>query len=168
MKENKILFGEYENYLFFKLVGETTMRNVFSLKKTIKDIDIFQFDYVIIDFSQSIYLDSTSLGIIASLGMKLNKHFGEKRIVFLGFSEELKENFFTFGFDRIVITDLELDLQIESQSLVELKSGGSDFGGSDLLEAHKSLVKLEPKNEKIFKNVIQLMESELKRKENCQ
>ncbi len=162
MHEAKFYVGELENLLLIKIQGSSTMDNVEPLRYFIKNMDIKNYDKILIDFEETNYLDSTSLGLIAHMAVNFMKIKKEK-VLFINLNDELKNTFISFGFKNIANIINDKYMELENLKLYELPKSSKKIKPEDILLAHKQLFELNDSNKKIFKNVIELLEKEIKK-----
>lgn len=163
VREDKYMYGEYENKVFIKLVGNSTMKN----SKTLEDIfaKILTGDKkdIVLDFTDSNYMDSTVLGTIAKNAVKVKKAWGES-VYAVNVGGAIKMGLSSTGIDKIIkIIDSE---SVSSPEMMTVEK--SDFADKrskteHILDAHKMLMTLNEENKKVFKNVVDLMEKELEK-----
>ncbi|NLK62100.1 MAG: STAS domain-containing protein, partial [Fusobacteria bacterium] len=72
-KEDKFLAGEFEGNIFIKLIGNSTMRNSKTLEEYLNKILTGEKKDIILDFEECNYMDSTMLGLIAKIALKIKK-----------------------------------------------------------------------------------------------
>lgn len=162
-REDKYMYGEYENKVFIKLIGNSTMKN----SKTLEDIfaKVLQGEKrdVVLDFTDSNYMDSTVLGTIAKNSVKVKKIWGES-VYAVNVSGSIKMGLTSTGIDRI-IKIIENGSQNNAEMISVEKTDFSDKRSKTehILEAHKMLMSLNDDNKKVFKNVVDLMEKELEK-----
>ncbi|MBN2008776.1 STAS domain-containing protein [candidate division KSB1 bacterium] len=156
MAEGKILFYQDTERSVFKFVGEIrhTLCSGFdtalnqSFKKNIKTY--------IIDLINAIYLDSTSLGLIAKIARFTHLHHYPKPTIF-STNENVNMILQSMGFDDIfVIRDANAE-SIDGLVAVEQRTMNKQETHKMVLEAHKILMDLNEKNKEAFQNVVDLL-----------
>lgn len=160
--EDRYLFGELDNKVFIKFVGNATMKN----SKTLEDLfdKIFEGEEkeIIIDFKECNYMDSTMLGFIAKIAIKLKKTWN-KYIYEINASNMVKTSLKSTGvFDLLKHLDQEAD-GVELKEIEVKDFENKDAKAAHILEAHKTLMSLSDENAKIFKNVVELLEKDVKK-----
>lgn len=160
--EDKFLVGEFEDKIFVQFVGNATMKNSKTLEELFDNIFAGEKKEIIVDFKDCNYMDSTMLGFLAKTAIKLKKQWNKQ--------------FFEFNATNMVKASLKstgvynlmghLDEFIGSVKLEELEI--KDFSDKNekakhILEAHKILMSLSEENEKVFKNVVDLLEKDIKK-----
>lgn len=162
MNGGNILYAKEDNKYFIKLTGNlrftsghdfNTLLNVIFKDPDLKDI--------MIDMSEADYLDSTILGLLAKTANFMIKKFQRKATV-LSVNEDINYLLDSIGLnDVFIIVD---DCNCTQEMLKEMPNINSSERESarTILEAHQQLVKLNEKNKTIFKDVIELLEQEVK------
>ena len=162
MKEGKIFYFEKEKVYFIKLVGEishlvSTNFNCFIEKlfqdKALKDI--------FLDLSEVKYIDSTNLGLLPKIARGLIKA-QQKKTTVLSTNKDVNELLTSMGFHEVFI--LLQNCKDNSGEFTAIpNTSTSDRKHADiLLEAHKMLIEMNDKNKVLFKNVVEVLEKELK------
>lgn len=163
--EGTYLFARRGDSLFFKLVGK--LKYTFSsgfdtfLETLIEEDD---FTHAVFDLTETDYLDSTNLGLIAKLGEHLLNNHGN-RITIISTKEDINQILRSVGFDDYFII-LDDTSRMEEQ-LEEIPFLGQDDieTAKVVIDSHKHLISLDKRNEKPFQNIVALIEKELDEKE---
>lgn len=163
LREDKYMYGEYENKVFIKLIGNSTMKNSKTLEDIFATILKGEKKDIILDFTDSNYMDSTVLGTIAKNAVKVKKIWGDT-VYAVNVGGSIKMGLSSTGIDKI-IKIIENLPQNNAEMINVEKSDFSDKRSKTehILEAHKILMTLNEENKKIFKNVVDLMEKELEK-----
>jgi len=159
MEINEILFTFQKNICFIKFVGETRyddcgMLNSF-VNKTISENKCENF---LFDLTESTYIDSTTLGIIARTGnYVVNK--GQHKPIIFSTNNDINIVLNAMGFEDafVIINDKVKDIKFDSMNKKELNNKEKS---EMLLSAHKTLSEMNEKNFETFKNVVKYMEEE--------
>lgn len=120
------------------------------------------FQDILIDLTQASIVDSTNLGLLAKITQFTQTRFGRKAVI-LSSNPDLNQILEAVCFDR------EFILVKEPQALVGVDFELPGCTQSDLeqtrtvLEAHKSLMALDPRNVEAFKEVVALLEMRVTR-----
>ena len=139
--EDKFLVGEFGDAIFVQFVGNATMKNSRTLEELFDKIFAGEKKEIIIDFKDCNYMDSTMLGFLAKTAIKLKKSWSKQMF------EHLEEFTGTVELAELEVKDF------------------SDKGekAKHILDAHKTLMSLSEENEKVFKNVVELLEKDIKK-----
>lgn len=163
--EGTYLFARRDNCLFFKLIGK--LKYTFSsgfdtfLETLIEEDD---FTNAVFDLTETDYLDSTNLGLIAKLGEHLLNNHGT-RMTIISTKKDINQILRSVGFDDyFIIID---DTSRTGEQLEEIPFLGQDEieTAKVVLDSHKHLISLDERNEKPFQNIVALIEKELDEKE---
>ena len=158
MNANEILFTFKENYCFIKFVGETRFTDCGKLNsfinKTIKEKKCENF---IFDLTKSVYLDSTTLGIIARTANYVVNNSNNKPFLF-STNNDINILLNSMGFDDVFII---INENVENENYVPVDQMKINCKDSRelILNAHKTLCEMNPKNWNSFKNVVKCLES---------
>ncbi|WP_066900266.1 STAS domain-containing protein [Streptobacillus notomytis] len=156
---DNFLYAKLNDEYIFKICGRATMKNSKIFSDFVDD-KINEAQGISFDMSETTYMDSTFLGLVAkySIDVKMSKG---KNLVILNPSEEsytfLKQTGIIKFVDLITKEDLNIDMNIS----------GSDFSDMNekskyILEMHEILMKLNEENEKVFKPVVDAMKKVIK------
>ena len=157
MKTNEILFTFQKNICFIKFIGETRyddcgMLNSF-VNKTISENKCENFLFYL---TESRYIDSTTLGIIARAGNYVGNKGQHKAIIF-STNNDINIVLNAMGFEDafVIIKDKVKKINFNSINKKELSNKEKS---EMLLNAHKTLSEMNEKNFETFKNVVKYME----------
>lgn len=163
--EGTYLFARRNDCLFFKLIGK--LKYTFSSGfDTFLDTLIEEDDFTnaVFDLTETEYLDSTNLGLIAKLGEHLLNNHGT-RLTIISTKEDINQILRSVGFDDyFIIID---DASRKEEQLEEIPFLDQDEidTAKVVLDSHKHLISLDERNEKPFQNIVALIEKELDEKE---
>ena len=162
MTGGKILsFDRQGNYLL-KFTGDVRMTLCGSLNGHIDRILGGEgVERVVIDMLSAEGLDSTTLGLLAKLGLHCRKNYGFNVEIFC-LDKSILRTLESMSFDEIFdIFDRVPHLSDSDQlSEIEAPSSPADDLRQQVLEAHRILVTLSESNQREFEGVIQALESE--------
>ncbi len=162
-REDKYLAGDYQGNLFIKIVGNATMKNSKTLDSLFEKVFKEEKKDIILDFEECNYMDSTMLGLLAKTAIKLKKLWGSSMYA-MNMSNAVSMSLKSTGVDKLLTT-----IDTTGFGIVEVaKIENSDFEGKrekteHILESHKVLMELSEENKAVFKNVVTLLEQELKK-----
>lgn len=159
MTTGKIQFAESEGTFVLKFVGDVRLTLCAALDAYIEKIfSVLSFDAIIIDLTETVGIDSTSLGLLAKLSILSKQKVGFLPTL-VSNQEDMNRLLQSMGFDQvfnivseITPTDAELeDLpgQLLSESQVKDK----------VLEAHRILMNLNEHNREAFRDLVSALES---------
>jgi anti-anti-sigma factor len=162
MNGGNILYAKEDNKYFIKLTGNlrftsghdfNTLLNVLFKDPDLKDI--------MIDMSEADYLDSTILGLLAKTANFMIKKFQRKATV-LSVNEDINYLLDSIGLNDVFIIVDNCNCTREMLKEMPNINSSEQESARTILEAHQQLVKLNEKNKTIFKDVIELLEKEVK------
>ncbi|MBP7460433.1 MAG: hypothetical protein KBA26_04020 [Candidatus Delongbacteria bacterium] len=162
MSKGSFLVGIYNQTVMISLGGDITLQNVSPLKVFIRHLELSQYTRIIFNLQQAVYLDSTSYGVMASLAAQYYKHYGRK-IWLVNLPADIYEQVLQFGFPQIAEMHSLDGIEIDKLKLEPLLPEEEAIQGQDILEAHRSLIELNPTNKMIFQRVIELLSREIER-----
>jgi anti-anti-sigma factor len=162
MNGGDILYAENDHKYFIKLTGNlrftsghdfSSMLNVIFKDPELKDI--------MIDMSEADYLDSTILGFLAKTADFMLKKFQRKATV-LSLNEDINYLLDSIGLNDVFIVVESCDYTPEILKKIPNLKSSEQENALAILDAHRQLIKLNEKNKAVFKNVIELLEKEVK------
>jgi len=161
---SKILVARTANLGFIKVIGRGSFQNSGCLKAFYQQLLKEGVDRFVVDLEKCTYLDSTFLGILLGLGLKL-KDIGNGLLHILNASPRNLELLKNLGLDRLIQIDtkhVELNGVIEKQ-LEEMPCPvpTRDEAGPTILEAHENLMEFDPRNIPKFKDVVEFLREDL-------
>lgn len=165
-KEDKFLAGEFEGNIFIKLIGNSTMRNSKTLEEYLNKILTGEKKDIILDFEECNYMDSTMLGLIAKIALKIKKIW-QQEIIAINLDNSILMSIKSTGIDKLLnLIEKNVINKKDSEELEELEN--KDFDSKEektqhILESHKTLVNLNEENKLIFQNVVNLLEKEMEK-----
>ena len=125
---------------------------------------------IIFDMSECLGMDSTFMGVMAELAMRIRAEAGG-RVVAMNLSPKTLSLLSTLGLNRLIdcyqagnLPDEFKSILADVMDLEALPAGGDDKLTSltTMLEAHQNLVKAAPENIARFKDVISFLDQDLK------
>jgi anti-anti-sigma factor len=160
MSAGKILVSDNEGNYLLKLIGDVRVTLCGSLNRHMETIFGSQdVKKVIVDMLEAEGLDSTTLGLMAKLGMHCRKEYGINVQVFCQ-NPSILRTLDCMGFEEIfdIIQEVPtIDAQLHS---IESVNSEVDEIRRQVVEAHKLLMQLNPENSKEFTDLIRALESD--------
>ncbi len=158
MREGKILAARHQGAYVIRLEGDVRL----SLCTTIDEY--FQrmfsdpeFASVWVDLCDAEGIDSTTLGLLAKLALKVKDKFGFQPAIFScdpGINRLLK----SMGFQRLFELHEESCSNPEEISEIPLVQGGEEKVREKVIEAHRVLMGLSDENRARFKDLMSALE----------
>jgi anti-sigma B factor antagonist len=161
---SKILVARSANLGFVKVVGRGSFQNSSCFKAFYQKLLKDRVSRFVVDLGACTYLDSTFLGILLGLALKL-KEAGEGRLHILNASQRNLELLRNLGLDRLIIIDsqnVEMNGVME-KPLEEVKCSepSRTEAAPTILEAHKNLMEFDARNISKFKDVVEFLREDL-------
>ena len=162
-ESSQILFANIDNCCYFKLCGELRYTNATGMDDLIERVFSapIQCDQVVIDLNQAIFIDSTYVGLLASLARYCQQQHLAKPTLF-STQNEINELLFSLCLDQAFQivqrpTNVTADMtSIGAQHYSEQEQGQM------ILRAHQALIDLNDKNKAEFQPLVTLLQQQLK------
>ncbi|WP_314011134.1 STAS domain-containing protein [Pseudostreptobacillus hongkongensis] len=155
------LYVNIEGRYIFKILGKATMKN----SKNLSDFIDLNFDEIIdlsFEMSETTYMDSTFLGMIAKIAIEL-KTKKNKKLVVLNPSQEAKGFLKQTGITKFIDIINEEEIKSESLKAISLETNDNMNDKSRyILEMHEVLMNLNDENKKVFQSVVDAMKKVVK------
>jgi anti-sigma B factor antagonist len=159
----KILVSVSDRDVCLRITGRANFTSGPDFKTLVTELQQRGFRHFVIDMSECLLMDSTFLGLLCGLGLKLSENGnGDSGVELLNANPRVTELLESLGV----------------MSLVKLVSGDREMTGATMrccephsreetahtsLEAHQTLMSLSPENVARFKDVAQFLAEDLKR-----
>ena len=161
---SKILVARSANLGFVKVVGRGSFQNSGCLKAFYQQLLREGVTRFVVDLGACTYLDSTFLGILLGLGLKL-KDAGNGLLHILNASARNLELLKNLGLDRLINIDAQkVELNgVSEKALEEVNCPVPTRAeaGPTILEAHENLMEFDPRNVPKFKDVVEFLREDL-------
>lgn len=170
MANSKILYARHGDVLVVKLLGEVSDTlggdpgSSAALHRFCGQArDMPGVNHIAFDCTDTKYIDSTHLGLLAHLGKCFRERTGAKPPL-LATRPEVLELLRGMALHQIFDLVERIDEQPESFAPLPAHAGqspGPEDAARTVLAAHKALAELSPNNAHAFKDIIELLEREL-------
>jgi anti-sigma B factor antagonist len=164
VETSRILVARSANLGFVKVVGRGSFQNSGCLKTFYLQLLKDHVDKFVIDLDACTYLDSTFLGILLGLGLKL-RAAGNGLLQILNASPRNVELLKNLGLDRLISIDAKReDIEgVADKNLEQLHCPVQTKAeaGPTILEAHEALMAFDPRNVPKFKDVVEFLREDL-------
>lgn len=164
MELSKILVARSAALGFIKVVGRGSFQNSGCLKAFYQQLLKDGVHRFVVDLEACTYLDSTFLGILLGLGLKL-KEGGNGLLHILNASPRNLELLRNLGLDRLINIDAApVPLNgITEKTLEEMAcpTPTRQEAAPTILEAHEALMEFDPRNVPKFKDVVEFLREDL-------
>ncbi|MBT4441715.1 MAG: STAS domain-containing protein [Oceanospirillaceae bacterium] len=160
MLKGRILVVDHDGTHVLKFLGDVRLTLCPALDQYLDNIfNSRHFKTILIDLTDTQGIDSTSLGMLAKMSIRMKKQMGFVPTL-VSVNDNITRVLLSMGFDKVFVLVKQLDEDLEPMQ--ELAEG--DF--SDLsvqqkvLEAHRTLMGMNQKNHQEFKNLVDVLESQ--------
>ncbi len=161
MPDGNAYFAECQDMLVLKLVGVMRAGPQSALCRFTEGyLKKKNYRSLLVDMSQTSYIDSTYLGTLAAIAKEFKGKGGRNCSCILA-NETAMEAIELISLD-VLFTVVPTD-PIDSNNLSEMvpEALGDSAALRTVLDAHRTLSEIAPKNELMFRNVIEVCESQL-------
>lgn len=158
MLKGRILVANYDGTHVIKFLGDVRLTLCPALDQYLNNIfNSRYFKTILIDLTETQGIDSTSLGMLAKMSIRMKKDKGFVPTL-VSVNDNITRVLLSMGFDKVFVLVKSLEQNFEpTEELIE-----GDF--SDLtvqqkvLEAHRTLMGMNQHNHQEFKNLVDVLE----------
>ncbi len=164
MENSKILVARQEDLAFVQVCGRGSFQNAGTVKSFYQELLQKGVTRFVVDLNECTYLDSTFLGTLTGLGMRLKeKSAGKGKLHIVNVSPRNCELLKNLGLDRLFNIDVKAREVPQNLPLQEVASATIDKTESaeQMLEAHENLMQWDPRNIPKFKDVVVYLKEDL-------
>lgn len=164
MSQDQILFACLQDSCYFKLSGELRYTNASGMDDLIEQL--FEQEQpacaqVVVDLNDATFMDSTHIGLLASLARHCQQHKLPKPTLF-STQTEINELLLGLCLDEAFNfvqqpTNPSIDL-----TAIQAINRTDNEKGLMILRAHEALIELNNQNESEFRSVVDLLKQQLK------
>ena len=159
MKNADIFINQNDSEFNIKVEGRATFAVGPMFRKLVDEIvDDSEIKMINIDLSECTGMDSTYMGIVAMLALHFIKKQIKINILNAGINKQLLDG---LGLNKL-FNYLEKDNSSLKWKLLVPEEKENDVSAETVLEAHKVLMKADSGNVEKFKNVVEMVEKDLK------
>lgn len=163
---SRILVARQANLGFVKIIGRGSFQNSGCVKAFYEQLLKEGVSRFVVDLDECTYLDSTFLGILLRLGLKL-RQAGQGLLNVLNASPRNLELLRNLGLDRLIrINSSKVELNgVNEKLLAEIACPvpTKAQAAPTILEAHEALMDFDPRNVPKFKDVVEFLREDLGR-----
>ena len=156
----KIMVGQRDGVYLLKLLGDVRVTLCISAEgffdRMFKDPD---FQSVLVDLSAATGIDSTSLGILAKLSIGTQQRFGLVPTLVVT-SSDLERVLRSSGFSDVFHLVTEPLERVEQLGELPPSQLGEDALRQRVIDAHKTLMGLNERNQHAFQDLVAALEAE--------
>jgi anti-sigma B factor antagonist len=158
-----VLIGE--KFACIRIIGRANFSSSIDFKTLINELRQAGFEYFVLELSECVLMDSTFLGVLAGFGLKLNQHDGgEPAIELLNPTPriiELLENLGVLHLFKLIQGPLATATEPAWEHAPA--SPSKEQVTLACLEAHQTLMEINPENVARFKDVAAFLAEDLKK-----
>ncbi len=161
-----VLVGE--RFACIKIVGRANFTSSIDFKTLVNELRQKGYDYFVLDLAECVLMDSTFLGVLSGFGIKMNAGQTDQcnhgiellnpnpRII------ELLDSLGVLHLFRLAPSPLTLPDGTETKAHTPVNSSKEEVARA-CLEAHRTLMEINPANAAKFKEVTQFLAQNLKK-----
>ena len=159
LSDGKYYFTQDNKKAFFKFTGtlkytssskfDTFLDNLLGNKPDFED--------VLIDLSEAVFLDSTNLGFLARIAEFMSEKYGKKVTIYSP-KEEINKLLESVGFDEVFVLVKNIDKQEKDLTEISSAKDAERSRSEMMLDAHKALINVCKKNADKFCDVVDLLQ----------
>jgi anti-anti-sigma factor len=160
MDRGRYFFAEKDGITYVKMTGNLKYTTSSGFDLCVEGLVERGYQNLVIDLSEALYIDSTNLGMIAKLAAKARES-SNVHVSIISPNEDMNEILRSVRFDKLFTIVEEVPDIVEMEELQEQdRSRAEDL--RMLVEAHKALMDAHEENRPQFKDVVELLEKEMK------
>lgn len=168
-EEPNFLVNPYDDPVVVKIHGKASFLNSSPIKEVFEQLTEQGKSRFVIDFLQCTGMDSTFLGILAGLGIKLMKMEPRGSVVLCRLGARNRELVRNLGLHRLLTLDEGEDCpEVEStggmQAVGEAQRLSEVENARMVLQAHENLVEIDASNKTKFQDVISFLKNQVEHK----
>ena len=144
---------------FVRVFQKASFLNCAPLRSFFEDCMVAGRRNYVVDFQECSSMDSTFLGILVGLAMKLRKFEDGGRVTLINLRGRNLETVQNLGIHKIADVNPD-DLSSDDRALNDLENneGHDSVGSETICQAHKTLMELNERNSKMFCDVVNFLE----------
>ncbi|MHA3050534.1 MULTISPECIES: anti-anti-sigma factor GigB [unclassified Acinetobacter] len=159
MSTGHVEYASLNGTHFFKIIGEVRAQSCISLDKLLSKIEQqSNVKGAVVDLTQTTFIDSTVLGILAKLGIKL-KQAHQIQAVMLSTNPDITTLANSMGLGQVFIMLNCGDNNVCTRTLVDENITHKTMLNT-VLDAHRTLMELNDSNQNIFEPLVKQLEKE--------
>ncbi len=163
----QLMVSTLENLACIKVIGRANFAVSVNFKRLVQGLSEKGIQFLVIDLAECTAMDSTFLGDLAGLGLKLQGVCppGKSAIRLLNTPDSVRDSIESLGIDRLFQMIERNEAQPGTFKEVSLDPVSRTENTRNCLEAHRLLMDLDPNNVGKFKDVTAFLEQDLKQQE---
>ncbi len=155
-----ILFAQVENVQVLKFLGDVRVTLGPTISRYLESIgQDAKLKSIIIDLTEAIGIDSTSLGLLAKISLR-SQEFLKVLPTIVSTNVDVTRILHSMGFERVFLIVEDTDLYCEQMGELPTSVVSESELREQVLEAHRVLMGLNKSNELQFKDLVEALEKE--------
>ena len=160
MSDGRILVAEQDGVYVLKFLGDVRLTLCPSFAQYLDNaLQSRYFRSVLIDLTDTQGIDSTSLGILAKLAVRMRKQV-QRVPTLVSTNNNITRILLSMGFDKVFTLVSTLDAELSPCDQLESANCSEQEMQDKVLEAHRTLMGLNDKNQQEFKSLVDALESQ--------
>lgn len=160
MQPGRILVAGQDGAFVIKLVGDVRLTLCTTLDEFFDEmLSVEGFASVVVDLSDALNVDSTTLGLMAKLAIKAKERFKFVPVI-LSTNPDITRVLESMGFDRVFSIREEPLLNDEDLGELPVLPCSEDSVKRRVLDAHRTLMGLSDSNHAKFRELVSLLEGQ--------
>ena len=156
----KILQAKKGGVYVLKFIGEVRLNSCSTLDLIIDKMrEDEKFITVIIDLTEASIVDSTTLGLLAKIGIFAQKS-NKTLPTIISVNPDITRMVISMGFDELFVIVEEAATEIEHLNELPLLATTEQEVQEKVLQAHKVLMELSAHNREVFKDLVKTLEEQ--------
>ena len=157
---SNILYANHDDSHVLKFLGDVRVTLGPTLSKFLKNMSrTSNGRSIIIDLTETTSIDSTALGFLAKISLHFQKFQGSKPTI-ISTNPEITRILINMGFDSIFIISESVISKCSDLSELPVQDASEPELREQVLDAHRTLMKLNGKNKACFQNLVEALECE--------
>ncbi len=158
MADGRIMVAEQNGVHVLKFLGDVRLTLCPSLDEYLdRALHSRQFSNVLIDLTETQGIDSTSLGILAKLAVRMRKQV-DRVPTLVSINDNITRILLSMGFDKVFSLVQKPDDPLPKCQQLNNQACSEAEMQAKVLEAHKVLMSLNEDNQKEFKSLVEALE----------
>ncbi|HDQ14400.1 MAG TPA: anti-sigma factor antagonist [Sediminispirochaeta sp.] len=160
MTRGRYFFAEKNGITYIKMVGNLKYTFSSGFDQFVESLLERGFSNVVIDLSESDYIDSTNLGLIAKIAGRARGR-EDMHVSIVSPNEDINAILESVRFDKL-FTIVDKVPEVDALDEIDDEQRGRQEDLRMLLDAHRALMDIDEENRPKFKDVVELLEKEVR------